>query len=127
MIKGIGIDLCSISRISTCLARPGFKERVFTDQELTYAKGCKNAPQHFAAAFAAKEAFAKAGGWGIGKTGLKNIWIERTSNGPVLFWKKQVNTFLEELGADKAHVSLSHEGDHAIALVILEGVQDVSL
>jgi len=121
MIKGVGIDMCSVSRIAACLGRKGFEERVFTKRERDYAKGKKTAVQHFAASFAAKEAFAKAGGWGIAKVGLKNVSIERTTVGPVLFWETPAGTLLEELGATKAHVSLSHDGDYAIAVVILEG------
>jgi len=121
MIKGVGIDLCSLSRIAACLGRQGFDERVFTERERAYAKGQKNAVQHFAASFAAKEAFAKAGGWGIAKVGLKNVSIERTTGGPVLSWETPAGVLLTELGATKAHVSLSHDGDYAIAVVILEG------
>ncbi|MFP4482542.1 MAG: holo-ACP synthase [Thermovirgaceae bacterium] len=121
MIKGVGIDLCNISRIAASLLRPGFEERVFSEKERAYAKSRNNPSQHLAASFAAKEAFAKAGGWGIGKVGLKNIWIERTTDGPVLLWETPADILLEELGAQKAHVSLSHDGEYAIAVVILEG------
>ncbi len=121
MIKGVGIDLCSVSRIAACLDHKGFAERVFTERERTYAKGKKKTVQHFAASFAAKEAFAKAGRWGIGKVGLKNVSIERTAGGPVLLLEKTARALMEELGAKKAHVSLSHDGDYAVAVVVLEG------
>lgn len=121
MIKGIGIDLCRISRISACLNQRGFEERVFTEEERVYAKERKNPSRHFAASFAVKEAFAKAGGWGIGKVGLKSVWIIRTPAGPVIKWKKPADTLMENIRAERALVSLSHDGDYVVAVVIFEG------
>ncbi|KUK59486.1 MAG: Holo-[acyl-carrier-protein] synthase [Synergistales bacterium 53_16] len=128
MITGVGIDLCRISRIAECLSRPGFEEKVFAERERIYAKNMKNPAQHFAASFAAKEAFAKAGGWGIGKVGLKNVWLERTPTGPVIFLEDPARLLVESTGAKKVHVSLSHDGDNVVAIVLLEGgSQNVSL
>ena len=128
MITGVGIDLCRISRIAVCLRRPGFEEKVFAERERIYAKSMKNPAQHFAASFAVKEAFAKAGGWGIGKVGLKNVWLERTPTGPVIFLEDPARLLMESMGAEKIHVSLSHDGDNVVAVVLLEGGrQDVPL
>src|SRR5512138_3800404 len=62
MIRGVGVDLCPVSRVARILERhPGrFAERVFTPAERAYC-GSRGAPaQHFAARFAAKEAALKA-------------------------------------------------------------------
>ena len=67
MIKGIGIDLCDIERMKKAAARAGFVERLFSKNEIAYAGDRADAALHYAAAFAAKEALAKAGGWGRGR------------------------------------------------------------
>ncbi len=67
MIRGIGIDLCDIERMKKAVAREGFVKRLFSEGEIAYAKDKADAASHYAAAFAAKEALAKAGGWGLGR------------------------------------------------------------
>ena len=69
MIKGIGIDLCDIERMKKAAARAGFVERLFSKNEIAYAGDRADAALHYAAAFAAKEALAKAGAGGWGRWG----------------------------------------------------------
>ena len=121
MIKGLGVDICCISRLSKALDNPRFSGRVFTSEELAYASLRGNQPRHLASSFAAKEAFAKAGGWGIGRVGLKNVWLCRSGDGPSLCFSEKALFLLGEIGAERAFVSLSHDGDNAVAVVILEG------
>jgi len=121
MIRGIGIDLCSISRMQKLVEARRFREKVFTEEETEYAMKAASPARHFASAFAAKEAFAKAGGWGISRVGLKNIWIERTASGPVFHWNDKVDELLRLAGSERVLVSISHEGDMAAAVVVLEG------
>jgi len=121
MIKGIGIDICCISRLGRALENPRFSERVYTSEELQYALDRGNNPRHLASAFAAKEAFAKAGGWGIGKVGFRNVWLSRGDCGPSLGFSEHALHLNEAIGVKSAHVSVSHEGDFAVAVVVLEG------
>jgi len=121
MIKGIGIDICCISRLSKALENPRFSERVYTLEELQYAIDRANNPRHLASSFAAKEAFAKAGGWGIGRVGLRNVWLSRGDRGPAICLSAHALALAESIGAKSAYVSVSHEGDFAIAVVVLEG------
>ena len=68
MIAGIGTDLCAVERIDRSLQRPGFAARVFSDAEralLDSLQGKRRA-ETAAANFAAKEAFLKAAGTGLG-------------------------------------------------------------
>ena len=68
-MKGIGIDLCSIARLEKAIGeRESFRKRYFTEEERAYilSKG-KMGAQSAAAMFAAKEAFLKALGAGIGR------------------------------------------------------------
>src|SRR5436189_6308039 len=66
MITGIGIDIIEVERVAEKLGKDGFKEKVFSKTEMIYcdAQGANKA-QHYAARFAAKEAFLKAMGKGL--------------------------------------------------------------
>lgn len=121
MIKGIGIDMCSISRLENALDTPAFMEKVFTEREKDYALSREGKTRHLASAFAAKEAFAKAGGWGLGRVGLKNVSLERREGAPFLSIQGNAESLMQSLGVRSVHVSVTHEGDYAVAVVVLEG------
>jgi len=126
MIISIGIDIIEVYRIRETISRtPRFAERVFTKRERDYceAKGAASA-QSYAARFAAKEAFLKAlkTGW-RGKITWYDIEICSDENGiPSLEIKGEAKNILENLGANKIHLSLSHTTEHAVAQVILEKI-----
>jgi holo-[acyl-carrier protein] synthase len=123
MILGSGIDMIEVERIAFSVGRnSGFREMVFSAQEIAYCES-KAAPyQHYAARFAAKEAFLKAigRGWDSGLA-LHEIEIVNESNGrPRLQLSGKTATALESLEIRNIHVSLSHLKSYASALVILE-------
>ena len=126
MIVSIGIDIVEVYRIGETIQRtPRFVERVFTAKERAYcdAKGAA-AAQSYAARFAAKEAFLKAlkTGW-RGKITWHDMEILNDSQGvPGLEIKGEARALLENLGANKIHLSMSHTTDHAVAQVVLEKV-----
>lgn len=126
MIVSIGIDIVEVYRIRETLERtPRFTERVYTEKERAYceAKGAASA-QSFAARFAAKEAFLKAlkTGW-RGKITWQDMEILNDEQGvPHLEIKGEARKLLENLGANKIHLSISHTTDHAVAQVILERI-----
>jgi len=102
---------------------PRFAERVFTEKERLFcaAKGAA-AAQSFAARFAAKEAFLKAlqTGW-RGRITWHDIEICSSENGvPSLKIRGEAKKIMENLGANKIHLSLSHTTEHAVAQVVLE-------
>ena len=68
MIVGIGTDLCRISRMEKALASPAFFHRVFGPEEQALLERRTGAGRLATAAanFAAKEAFLKAAGVGLG-------------------------------------------------------------
>ena len=125
MICGIGTDLVYIPRIKGAIERWGerFLTKVFTPSEIAYCKAYKSPEKSLAVRFAAKEACAKALGTGISNgISWRHISISRKESGkPVLELKDKAKTTAERLGAKTWHVSLSHEGDYALAVVILEG------
>jgi len=124
MIISIGIDIIEVYRIRETISRTTrFTERVFTKRERDYCetKGAASA-QSYAARFAAKEAFLKAlkTGW-RGKITWHDIEICSDETGvPSLEIKGEAKNILENLGANKIHLSLSHTTEHAVAQVILE-------
>lgn len=125
VIKGIGVDLCSIERMKGALRQEGFAERVFSAEEIAYAERRTHPARHYASAFAAREALAKAGGWGMWSMGLKSCRVERAENGaPYFAFSDEFAAKLRSEGIGNAHLSLSHEGDHAIAMVVLETTDD---
>jgi holo-[acyl-carrier protein] synthase len=123
VITGVGVDVIHVNRMERWRAVPGLLERYFHPQELSAAleKGA-GANLSLAARFAAKEALGKALGTGLAGIVLKDILVVNSFNG-----KPDIRVFntalraLEKSGAKRIHVSLTHERDNAIAMVILEG------
>ena len=63
MIRGIGIDICDISRMRKAVSREGFCRRVFSEGERAYAE--QSGPGGtLRRGLAAREALSKATGWG---------------------------------------------------------------
>jgi holo-[acyl-carrier protein] synthase len=125
VIVSIGIDIIEIRRVREVLARtPRFRERVFTAAERAYcdSRGAAVAAQHYAARFAAKEAAFKAlqTGW-RGGLSWQHVEVTSTEDGaPLLLLSGHARELFDALGATRAHVSLSHTAEHAVAQVIFE-------
>ncbi|HZX48836.1 MAG TPA: holo-ACP synthase [Nitrospirota bacterium] len=125
MIIGIGIDIVDISRIKEAEKRWGqrFLERVFTEGEIKYAMLNVSPHPRLAARFAVKEAMSKAIGTGItgGITWRDTEVISRDSGRPEILLHGKLRKLAESMGVKGIHVSISHDGDHAVAQVVLEG------
>ena len=123
-IIGIGTDLCAVSRMERAIQKQHFYERVFFEGERAYLEAKENArAQSAAAMFAAKEAVAKALGTGFIR-GVMPWTIEVTHDGagkPGIILHGDAKKRLEEIGGARVHLSLSHEGDTAMAFVVVEG------
>jgi holo-[acyl-carrier protein] synthase len=122
MITGIGIDVVHVRRMERWHRIPGLLERYFHPQELAAAlsRG-SGADLSLAARFAAKESFGKALGTGLAGIVLKDIMVINQHNGrPEIQTLGTARSALEKSGANRAHVSLTHERDNAIAMVVLE-------
>ena len=123
-MRGLGIDLCGVERIERALKRSdAFLQRYFTDGERAYiASRGQMAVQSAAAMFAAKEAFLKAVGAGIGGgIALDEIAVEHLPGGaPAYRLTGVAQKRLEELGAERAFLSLTHEAGMAAAVCVIE-------
>ena len=124
MIYGIGTDIVRISRIDTAFKRWGnrFLRRVFTEAEIEYCNKKTHPASHLALRFAAKEAFVKAIGLGF-RNGIsfRQIEVVHTHNGsPALKLHNKSKDFSKQHGIERSFLSLSDDGDYAIAMVVLE-------
>ena len=122
MILGIGVDIIKVSRFESWLRNRGLAARFFLCEELDYIYSQKQqAILSFASHYAAKEAYGKALGRGLSGMCLKDIAVIMKNGKPSLVLQGSAKSFFEEINAKYCHVSLSHETDNAVALVIIEG------
>ncbi len=121
MILGLGTDLVLVSRVERLLVRhrERFLERVFTAEECADCLGRARPAQHLAARMAAKEAAMKAlgSGWGMGVS-WQDIEVRAGGGPPTLCLQGAARRHAERLGIRRTLVSLSHEGDYALAVVV---------
>jgi len=123
MITGVGIDVVHVKRMERWLSNPGLLNRFFAVDEIESVISRAGAPLSLAARFAAKEAFGKALGTGLAKIVLKDIMVINSHNGrPQMELADSALAALGKSGANKVHISLTHERDNAIAMIILEKV-----
>ena len=123
MIFGIGTDIIEVKRIEKELSSgTGLKENLFTTEEIKYCESKKFKFQHFAARFAAKEAFFKALGTGW-RFGMMYSEIEIRNNDlgkPEIFTSGKVKKTLDENNIVNINLSISHLNELANAFVIIE-------
>ncbi|MBI3073159.1 MAG: holo-ACP synthase [Deltaproteobacteria bacterium] len=122
MIIGLGVDLVAVDRIAHLIDRWGdrFLGRIFTDAERAYCHRFRNAPERYAARWAAKEAFTKAMGGANGVDWREVEIAESVSGAPVLVTTGKGTAVLERLGVVRRHLTLTHTLGLAVAVVILE-------
>lgn len=121
VIIGVGVDTVSLSRFESKLTdTPRLKDRLFLDIE-TVDDGKAASVQTLAGRFAAKEAVIKAL---AGDPGLEwhGIEVGKESSGkPVIWLHGSTAKVALQAGVRKLHVSISHDGDSAVAFVVAEG------
>jgi holo-[acyl-carrier protein] synthase len=134
MITGIGTDLCDVRRIEAALGRRGtrFAEKVLGERELRiYQQRQVRAPirglRFLATRFAAKEAFSKAIGLGIHwpMTWRACQILNDASGKPVIVLDGELAAWFAQRSW-QAHVTLTDEGDHALAFVVIETIPSTS-
>ncbi len=130
MIVGIGTDLCDTGRIAQALARHGdaFAKKILgADEWLVYSDRVKRTPEralrYLGTRFAAKEAFSKAIGLGmVHPMGWHPCQLLNDESGrPTFVLAGDLARWFEEKKW-RVHVSVSDEGAHALAFVMVETV-----
>lgn len=115
MIVGLGTDLVEVARLEAALDRtPTLRGRLFTAAEAGLPL------ESLAARFAAKEALAKALAAPAGLSWQDAEVVSSPDGRPAFELTGTVAARAAELGADRVHLSLSHDGGVASAFVILE-------
>lgn len=117
-IVAVGTDIVSIARLRGVFERhpKRFLSRHFSPTELAYCLAKSDPLPSLAARFAAKEAFQKcwpqAFGW-------PEVWVDMQGAKPVLQFAPSIQQPLTQAGYT-THLSLSHEREYALAVVVME-------
>ena len=124
MIYGIGTDIVAVERFQRFIdtGNSALIERLFTPAERSRCEKRKDAASCLAARFAAKEAFLKALGTGL-RDGLswQDMDVSNDALGkPELKLSGKAAELFQALGLMRVHLSLSHDGGNAIAMVVVE-------
>jgi holo-[acyl-carrier protein] synthase len=124
-VLGVGIDIVPAARVDRLIARHGERalRRLFTAGERERAADYAHASLHLAARLAAKEAAYKAlsGEGRATGVGWRDLEVRRFADGrPGLLFHGAAERRMQQLGATRCHLSLTHAGGVAAAVVILE-------
>ena len=111
----VGVDIVHIPRIKEMLSNITACERVFTKAELKNKE-----PSHLSGIFAAKEAVFKALGSAPQWLGVE-VRTEENGRPKIVFLKSKIKNIVKDIEIIIGHcdVSISHDGDYAIAMVII--------
>ena len=123
MIAGLGTDMIEVERVAIKIAKEsGFRELVFSKKEIDYCEAKTNKFEHYAARFAAKEAFFKAIGTGwLDGTAFNEVQITNDEKGkPVLALLGKTAVTIAAMNFNSISVSLTHLKTIASAVVIIE-------
>lgn len=112
----VGLDLLEIERLERALERrPRLAERLFTEDELSYAAARVRPAQHLAARFCAKESVAKA--LALSAWSFREIEIVATGSAPETRLHGAVADRAQALGV-RVSVSMTHSRRDAAAVAI---------
>jgi holo-[acyl-carrier protein] synthase len=121
VIVSVGIDVVLVGRFGKALERtPLLVERLFTSAERVTPSGNPRSAESLAARFAAKEAVAKALGAPGGLHWHDCEIVTDPDGRPWLTVSGTVAQAAAERGISRWHLSLSHDGGIASAMVVAE-------
>jgi holo-[acyl-carrier protein] synthase len=125
VILGLGIDVVEIGRIARLLEGPPalagrFLSRCFTPGERAFCEAHRDRAARYAARFAAKEAAVKALGAPRGVS-WQDLEVTRAEGrAPTLAISAKAAAAGKRLGVARIHLSITHDGGMAAAVVVLE-------
>jgi holo-[acyl-carrier protein] synthase len=121
VVPGIGVDVVDVERMKFALERtPRIRQRLFTEQEITYCEKFRFAERHYAGRWAAKEAVTKALGCGLIQwNGVEVLRLPRQAPTVCIFGK--IERFAEMIGVrqDELHISITHSELSAVAVCVV--------
>ena len=112
----IGIDIVKVSRFKKKPLKnnQNFYKKIFSDAEINYCKKFNSPYEHFAGKFAIKEALIKSINE---KISLREIKTSHKNSKPIVKIKNSLDKKYRFI------ISMSHEKDVAVAVVISEEVK----
>ncbi|WP_430591569.1 holo-ACP synthase [Humidisolicoccus flavus] len=120
MILGLGVDLVDIARFERAIDRtPRLLDRLLHSSEHD-RDGRRRTASSLAARVAAKEAAFKALGATEGISWHDVIVVQSDDGAPTLELKGRAAEVAQSRGVSSALVSMTHDGGHAVAVVVLE-------
>lgn len=122
MISGIGLDIIEVERVQQKIEKEqGFRELVFGAEEIAYCEAKTHKYQHYAARFAAKEAFFKAlgTGWATGTAFNEILILADKAGKPELCLAGRTAQTLGHIDLSKVKISISHLANIAAAVVVI--------
>lgn len=120
MIKGIGTDIVEIARIKRLMENQHAIDRLLTEKEAELMNTRAKPHEFFAGRFAAKEAVSKAFGVGISKCPPNEMEVLNDELGaPYVVLYNNAKALQEKLKVDKIFISITHEKEYAVAMVVL--------
>ena len=123
-VGGVGTDLVRVARFRRFLdeGKQALLERLFTPAERDYSLAKRDPAPHLAARFAAKESFLKALGTGLrdGISWQEMEIVHDPMGKPGLSLRGKAAEVFRERGFSALHLSISHDGEYALAVVVTE-------
>ena len=123
MVYGIGTDIIEVERVGGLVSKgPQYLNHVFTQREIEFCESKRNKNQHYAARFAAKEAFMKAlgTGWNLGIAFNQIEVVPDQLGKPEIILHGKALEFADQEEIIRIHLSITHIKDLANAVVIIE-------
>ena len=112
----IGIDLVEINRFEKIKNDDNFMNKVFNKNEINYIKDRNYNLATIAGLYASKEAFLKTIKKGINNYSLKDIEVYHDDNNAPYI---KLHNELKEYNDKNISLSISHDGDYAIAILFV--------
>ena len=121
---GLGVDIIEIDRMEQALTRtPRIRERVFSEQERSYAQKKARPAVHYALFFAAKEAVLKALGTGFSGMAFTDVEVDHDRFGrPIPILHGRAQKLAEEQGIVEIQLSLSYT--HSVGVASAVAIKD---
>lgn len=119
MLKGIGVDIVQTSRFTAI--RNNTVSHILSPAELERLDSLSGQArlEFLSSRFASKEALVKALGTGFGPLSPADITVENDAAGrPYFVLSDRARPLFDGLAA---HLSISHEKDYSVAMVVLDG------
>src|SRR5260370_40136554 len=125
MVGGLGVEITEVARIEAGIERRGrpLLKRLFTPAEIAYCESHRHRAERFAGRFAAKEAAMKelGTGWARGVRWIDIEVVRERSGKPALRLAGVACEIARGLGVKNIALTITHDGNTALPLVIFEG------